>query len=224
MSWWSRPSGPIDSQYNRIYACLMKKSTPESFWRKVKKSDGCWIWMASRNKPSGYGQVGYQGKHTSAHRLSYYLSYGDIPSGMCVCHKCDNPFCVRPDHLFLGSPTDNMRDSSVKNRKGKSVTYSEAKDIRRFFSSSQSIGKACKKFNKSRSIIVRVLRNILKNDPDYTVIVPDKIGGKLSASDVLKIKSMMSDGVSLTRIADMYDVHLSTISLIRSEKRWKEIK
>lgn len=80
------------------------------FWAHVEKSDGCWLWKGARQR-SGHGNVNVGGgKHDRAHRVSYRLTYGDIPSGMVVRHRCDNSSCVRPDHLELGTQADNVRD------------------------------------------------------------------------------------------------------------------
>lgn len=87
------------------------------FWEKVRKSDGCWEWTAGR-LGGRYGDfmVGV-GDHRSAHRYSWELHFGPIPVGMNVCHHCDNPGCVRPDHLFIGTQKDNLRDMQGKGRK-----------------------------------------------------------------------------------------------------------
>jgi len=90
-------------------------------WSKVDKSsgpDGCWIWIGCKAS-SGYGQIG-RGRRGEGqmptHRLAWELTNGPIPDGLWVLHKCDNPPCCNPAHLFLGTRTDNMRDCSAKGR------------------------------------------------------------------------------------------------------------
>jgi hypothetical protein len=95
-------------------------SQKTAFLSKVKKTKGCWEWTASTNS-KGYGQfaVGYgkTRKVLRAHRISYELFVGEVPEGMSVLHYCDNPCCVRPKHLFLGTHADNMQDMSSKGRR-----------------------------------------------------------------------------------------------------------
>jgi hypothetical protein len=91
----------------------------ERFWSKVdkKSDDECWEWTASKTK-DGYGYFHPHGTETVlAHRQSYEMFVGKIPKGMYVCHHCDNPPCVNPNHLFLGNQLDNMRDMLNKGRK-----------------------------------------------------------------------------------------------------------
>lgn len=90
----------------------------ERFWSKVKRNPStlCWEWMASRH-PRGYGQFGVQGRSVKAHRYAYETQVGPIPSGMVVMHTCDNPPCVNPSHLRLGTQGDNARDMLAKGRR-----------------------------------------------------------------------------------------------------------
>ena len=101
----------------------MKRSPADRFWERVYKNDGdgCWEWTGGLLLPSGYGSFWYEGKTIAVHRFSWVLHFGPIPQSarpldFCVCHTCDNPLCVRPDHLFMGSHTDNMRDRQAKGR------------------------------------------------------------------------------------------------------------
>ena len=85
------------------------------FFQKVEKTETCWLWKAAKS-PRGYGACNYKGKWMRANRASYLIHKGEIPEGMFVCHSCDVPSCVHPDHIFLGTPQDNMDDMRNKGR------------------------------------------------------------------------------------------------------------
>lgn len=94
------------------------------FWSRVEKTDSCWLWRGQLSS-AGYGKIGSGGANSVnilSHRLSWEYANGSIPDGLCVLHKCDNPPCVNPDHLFLGTMTDNMADKVSKNRQQKGET------------------------------------------------------------------------------------------------------
>lgn len=89
----------------------------ERFWTSVKKTETCWLWTAGVDQ-EGYGQLVWREMHERrAHRVSWVLHYGPVPAGRKVLHTCDTPACVRPDHLFVGSDLDNIRDCVAKGRR-----------------------------------------------------------------------------------------------------------
>lgn len=96
---------------------LLTGAWSEAFWRHVQKGDGCWEWTGTR-RPDGYGlfSAGPSGQ-IRAHRVAWELTNGPIPDRLNVCHQCDNPPCVRPDHLYLGDQKRNIGDAVVRGRK-----------------------------------------------------------------------------------------------------------
>jgi len=88
----------------------------DRFWKKVDKSGDCWLWISGRDRPGGYGQFSCAGKQIRAHRYSWELHNGSIPEGLWVLHRCDNPPCVNPAHLFIGDRKANMDDAAAKGR------------------------------------------------------------------------------------------------------------
>lgn len=88
------------------------------FWARVQKSDDCWLWTGYIERADGYGRYYLEGsrRKVGAHRIAYELTYGPVPANLYICHHCDNPPCVRPDHLFVGSQADNVADCIDKDR------------------------------------------------------------------------------------------------------------
>lgn len=107
------------------------KNYIDKFWSKVSigRKDDCWRWLAHIGK-DGYGVFSVYSKLLKAHRFSWLITNTekDIPEGLCICHKCDNRFCVNPNHLFLGTYVDNMQDMIKKGRQ--SVGMCHGKKLR----------------------------------------------------------------------------------------------
>lgn len=134
----------------------------ETFWNKVDKKDPeeCWKWTGNKNK-KGYGRFYLNKKYYSAHRVAYLLTSNiEIPTNMCVCHKCDNPECVNPNHLFLGTIKDNNRDRDNKNRNGlRKLTLENVMEIIKDDGKERGAQtRLAKKFNVSCKTINHILR------------------------------------------------------------------
>lgn len=102
----------------------MTQSWIQRFWAKVHRTDTCWVWTGGNNG-FGHGRFWRLGRLEGSHRVSYELCVGPIPQGMQVLHHCDNPKCVRPEHLFIGTAADNIHDMLAKGR-GVQMTKPEA--------------------------------------------------------------------------------------------------
>ncbi len=102
-------------EYLPAHYTTIPKPTSERFWKYVLKTSSCWLWTAYK-LPGGYGMASHNRQHILAHRVSYELTHGIIPDRLWVLHRCDNPSCVNPDHLFLGTAKDNTHDAIRKGR------------------------------------------------------------------------------------------------------------
>lgn len=152
----------------------MKTSLAERFWRYVKKSDGCWEWIGALND-AGYGILGIGGRSKGsirAHRLSWMFAHRRraIPKGMQICHHCDNRKCVRPDHLFMGTNADNVRDMWKKGRgspppihRGEKNSRTklkpkEVREIRRLAKQGESFPQIARQFRIGLSSVHRIAK------------------------------------------------------------------
>lgn len=96
--------------------------------RTFYSPDGCWYWLGYTNN-RGYGLISANGKPNLTHRVNYELLKGKIPTGMLACHHCDNPMCINPDHIFIGTTHDNMQDKVRKGRSSNNLGYNNPNAI-----------------------------------------------------------------------------------------------
>jgi hypothetical protein len=165
-------AGKYCSQH--CYQSAPKQRIPSEvrFWRQVRKTAGCWLWTGTVT-PDGYGHLVLTSNniqhrtYARVHRFSWELHFGPIPDGLHVCHHCDNPGCVRPDHLFLGTNLMNVRDSARKgrhrnpdNRGSKhgmsKLTEATVKEIKTL-GKAYGVGRLAARFNVSAGAISMIL-------------------------------------------------------------------
>lgn len=197
------------------------KYTPseiDRFWSFVDMSDidGCWPWTGYRDK-DGYGKFTYRKYSRPAHRIAYGISREDIPAGFFCCHSCDNPPCCNPDHLWIGTPKDNVDD---RHRKGRD---------------------ACGDKSGSRTHRERMLRgenHPLRRNPELAArgekngayTHPEKVQrgdnhphAKLTTQQVLTIRKMYEEGAPRRVIANKFNVSWSAIDSIIHRRSWVHI-
>jgi hypothetical protein len=176
-----------------------RESIEERFWSKVNKlgEDECWEWIGALS--GGYGAFKYN-KGSIAHRYSYMLhnNLQEIPKDMCICHKCDDPSCVNPKHLFIGTPKDNVRDMIEKGRMINGMK-----------------GKRHKK--ETLDVLSKLSKGRKAGIKHHNV--------KLTEEQVKDIRSLYSTGKYIQQsMADFFGINNSAISKIINRKSWHHIK
>lgn len=147
----------------------------QRFWQYVNKTNDCWLWTGA-TRHFGYGVInmgGHNGHAERAHRLSWIMHNGEIPKDLCVCHKCDNPSCVNPNHLFLGTRADNNHDmqkkgrcDTVKRPKGEQSGNAKLKteqvlQIRDRYSNGETLSALAKEYPVSVQTIFRIVNRTI---------------------------------------------------------------
>jgi len=217
------------------------------FYRKISNPDsnGCMNWLGAKTR-NGYGTLTWNKKPmTLAHRLSYKLHKGSIPENMCVCHTCDNPSCVNPDHLWIGTIAENNQDMVNKDRQhlkkgmrlSSKLTELQIKDIRNKILQGITMVELSKVYGVSDRTINninsgklwpsidtkehRLLR--LKKVKEMRSKHSSKLATKLTIEQIKEIKIRLSNGEGQKNIGLDYGVSQFCIYEIKHGRRWKDI-
>lgn len=185
----------------------LSESDVKRFWSKVDKNggeDACWEWLAGKNK-SGYGKFSTVDKHWRAHRAAWIIASKEIPSdNLYVCHKCDNPGCVNPAHLFLGLPKDNAADMAAK---GRSLSGDR---------------------NPSRTRPERLRRgdnHPVRLNPSLVKRGSDSSNTHLTEADVIEIKRLWHNSrITSRQLAEKYSIGKTSVLRIIHGKTWAHLQ
>lgn len=194
--------------------------TPEEKIRShVIKNDntGCLVWSGKSFNQQGYGIVRHNGRNTSAHRLAWILANGPIPEGLHVCHRCDNPPCCNPEHLFIGTRKDNMQDCLAKGR----------------FATGDRSGARLhpEKLPRGDDNFARKHPELIKWKPNHAWrLNPEKMkrgervpSHKIKERQIPEIRGLASSGISLKSISVKFAVSYECILRIVRRKTWKHV-
>lgn len=172
---------------------------------------GCTLWFGARCS-AGYGVLNVDDRLALAHRLSWEREHGSIPDGLCVLHRCDEPLCIAPGHLFLGTRTDNSEDKVRKGRQSKGPSHGVKMRGDR---------------NGSRlhpESMARGDRSGARLHPERLVRGEKQHCAKLTEFDVVEIRRLRASGLCYRAIAEAFGLHLSTVARVSTFKSWKHVE
>jgi len=201
------------------------------FWAKVDKSGDCWLWVGAHNGNSGHGQFQFPaiargGRLTSAHRASWYFAHGEIPQGLHVCHHCDNPPCVNPAHLFLGTAKDNMHDAIQKGRfkfpavmvgernNRAKLTWDIVRSIRTAAAAGDNFGVLSRRYGVARSTLQSVVVGETWKEPGMLVQPRRAYGMIVNRAQKAEMRLLYLSGIAQRVIAAQFGVSPSQTSFI----------
>ena len=195
---------PLEPVIEIAGECFSLRDVGARFWSKVKKTEGCWLWLGGKSS-DGYGKFNIGNHDTNAHRVAYTLKVGNVPPGVSVLHSCDNPPCVRPEHLFLGTQLDNVTDMHKKGRGNKA---SGDRNASRLYPGIHHWGP----------------NHTLRLHPERQARGERVGNAKLKESQVIEIRRRWKAGeASQHALAREYGVTLSTIHWIVIGRTWRHL-
>lgn len=216
------------------------------FWSQATKSDGCWLWRGRRARGRHdrgsltYGKFPFRANLVGAHRMAWLLAYGCMPPrSLFVCHRCDVTLCVRPEHLFLGTATDNMRDASIKGRLPHGCLAPNAKlteDVVAEIKRRHHSGERLKALATEAGVSYQCLQAILSRRTWGHVLGPTDAtnwrrnrgpshrSAKLTPERVALIRERVSRGESICAVGREFSVSYQSIQKIRDGRAWCQAK
>ena len=196
---------------------------------KVNKTDTCWNWTAGLDN-AGYGQFSVGRKGYRTHRFSWLMHKGKIPKGLNVNHHCDNPMCVNPDHLFLGTQAKNMKDKTNKGRAQSETRCYNCKltneQVALILQDSRIYREIAKEYNVSLSLISKIRCNQSRTLVKIKRIKKISAKGEQTGSSKLTEKQVLAiraDTRNYKQVLEEYGISNSTYYAIRSRQYWKHI-
>ena len=152
--------GIIPNKVRKVNSRKLSNSLLERIERWIDKSniEGCWEWVAGKSK-QGYGRLTFKHNYIYAHRAMWECANGEIPEGLDVLHSCANPSCVNPNHLFLGTHQDNMKDRNSKARFGTAkLSVEDVKEIRRLFRvGEKTVAQLSERFDINKKAVYNIV-------------------------------------------------------------------
>lgn len=230
--------------------CDMERYEFARFWECVRVTDACWLWTGVIGD-DGYGRFFLEGKQLRAHRAMWEHKFGAIPAGLFVCHSCDNPPCVNPSHLWLGTPRENTRDRDQKGRRGRGyripnpvrgeahgnskLTNKLVAEIRtRLAAGTTRQADIAREFGITQTVVSAIGRGRAWRGVGPAIPTSRKpVGGvcgeavhcaRLTADDVRAIRGRYADGgISQAALAREYGVTQGGVQAVLARRTWKHV-
>lgn len=211
-------------------------SPEERFWAKVDRTGECWVWTGARNQ-NGYGTFRFARSMRLAHRVAFLLTRGVIPDGLWVLHHCDNPPCVNPAHLYLGTVQDNVRDMVARGRQATGLRNANARltpdlvlEARRRHAGGETLRAIAAAVGVEHTTVGRAIRGdqwreVLGGVVESIPWAPGRAyhTARLTPEQVVEIRALAERRVPQRAIGRMFGVAQGTVSDIITGRQWSHV-